>query len=89
MQIKEAIDDAGFEASILSEENSNSVNLSIGGMTCASCVATIENFLGSEKGIRKVSINLTTGIGKVIFDQDLTGPRNVIQAIENVTTLKS
>ncbi len=54
----EAKHDKKVEAKALME-----LTLSIGGMTCASCVSIIESVLQGEKGIVKVSVNLATNTG--------------------------
>lgn len=79
------------------------IHLNIGGMTCASCVSIIENAISSEKGIKKISVNLTTNSGffflknifyffiklaTIYYDPDTTGARNIIQAIEDVFSYK-
>jgi Cu+-exporting ATPase len=56
-------------------------------MTCAACVNTIESVVGSEKGIKSISVNLSTNTAKVKFDGDLTGPRDIIAMIEDVQKL--
>jgi hypothetical protein len=39
------------------------ITLSIGGMTCASCVGIIENVLKAENGILEASVNLAMNSG--------------------------
>ena len=63
------------------------VDLSIGGMTCASCVSMIESVLSTEEGILSVSINLLTSSGVVEFVAPAT-PQTVVSAIEDVCGLK-
>ena len=48
--IAEAISDAGFEAMPV-EEHCRTVKLKVLGMTCNSCVQTIESTLNAEDGI--------------------------------------
>ncbi|PRP88031.1 hypothetical protein PROFUN_04459 [Planoprotostelium fungivorum] len=85
-KVREAIEDVGFQAKILEQKQTKGdvVNLSIGGMTCASCVSIIENVVGSHTGVKEISVNLTTNSAKVLYDSDLTGPRSIISAIEDV-----
>lgn len=40
----------------------------VDGMTCASCVATIEKYLGNQEGVVKVGVNLLTKRADVEFD---------------------
>ncbi len=41
--------------------------LRIGEMTCATCVANIEDFVGALPGVAAVAVNLTTGLARVEF----------------------
>lgn len=57
------------------------LEIGIQGMTCASCVSTIEENLKKEEGIESVNINLATERGTVTFD-----PRQVTvdQILKNI-----
>lgn len=57
-EIKKAVSDAGY--SINEESKINSVTLSIGGMTCQSCVSRIEKKTAEIPGVEKISVNLAT-----------------------------
>ena len=46
------------------------ITLSIGGMTCASCVGAINNMLSAMEGISKHEINLMDGSGKVVAESE-------------------
>ena len=46
--------------------------LSIEGMTCASCVNMIESVLGCEDGVKSVHVNLLTNTGVVEFTEPAT-----------------
>ena len=50
-------------------------------MTCSSCVAKIEGHLMKQKGIRSVSVALTTQKGKIQYDPEVIGPRDIIEII--------
>ena len=83
-----------FTARVISEEiisseadKTQSAELSIEGMTCASCVNMIESVLGCEEGVQSVSVNLLTNSGVVQFSDPATVD-SIISAIEDVTTLK-
>jgi Cu+-exporting ATPase len=43
-------------------------DLRVDGMTCASCVSTIESFIGGLPGIRSIRVNLLSGRATVMFD---------------------
>jgi copper ion binding protein len=52
----------------------------VGGMTCASCVATIESYLKTVDGIRSVSVTLLTEQAEVEFDPSSGLDENKIKA---------
>lgn len=54
----------------------------IRGMTCASCVHTIESQMSQQKGIIAVAVSLATGLGTFTYNPDLTGPRTIIEQVE-------
>ena len=54
----------------------------IAGMTCASCVSLIESSLIRKPGIKSVSVALATSRGRFEFEPSVTGPRDIIKAIE-------
>ena len=73
--IASAIKKAGYSPSIETTE------LSISGMTCASCVGRIERALGKVPGVLEAAVSLATEIARV---QALgsTSPADLIQAVE-------
>eukprot|EP01114_Cavostelium_apophysatum_P007114 TRINITY_DN1883_c0_g1_i2.p1 TRINITY_DN1883_c0_g1~~TRINITY_DN1883_c0_g1_i2.p1 ORF type:complete len:1016 (+),score=313.48 TRINITY_DN1883_c0_g1_i2:236-3283(+) len=84
-EIRDVINESGsYHATILVDAEHNVLNLSIGGMTCASCTGIIENVVGNINGVKEVSVNLTTNAARVKYDCDLTGARAIIAAIEDV-----
>ncbi|UCG29141.1 MAG: heavy metal translocating P-type ATPase [candidate division WOR-3 bacterium] len=58
--------------------------LKIGGMTCATCVATIENALRKADGTTSVNVNLGAEKAYVTFNPSMTDIPNLRQAIEEV-----
>jgi Cu+-exporting ATPase len=83
-EIVEHVEGVGFTAKHLNEAEHNSVRMSIGGMTCSSCVGMIENNLKSNPSVISVTVNLATETGHVVFDPDKTGPRDIINLIEEL-----
>ena len=63
-------------------DNSTSVNISIGGMTCMSCVNRIENTLKNESGVNQVSVNLSTQFASISYDPNKLNPEDLSKAIE-------
>ncbi len=57
----EAVRNSGYDVPI------ESINLPIGGMTCASCVAHVEKGLAGVPGVTKVAVNLATERATVTF----------------------
>lgn len=57
--------------------------LSINGMTCASCSASIENDIKGCYGVKNISVNLVTGNAVIKHDSSIS-VRNIINRIENL-----
>ncbi len=57
------------------------VELAIGNMTCASCAARIEKVVGGLPGVRSVAVNLAAESGRVVFDPGEIGLRAIREAI--------
>lgn len=82
--ITEAIVNAGFQAKVIERQSSNILQLQIYGMTCASCVASIQGGLQNMPGVLEASVNLMTETAKVQFNSDITSPRAIIEVIESL-----
>jgi Cu+-exporting ATPase len=83
-QIIEWHDDIGFGAVAIDDVSPGVINLDVDGMTCASCVKTIENYIGSLNGVKHISVNLTTEKAHVEYDASQMGPRDLIEGLEAV-----
>lgn len=83
-QIAEAIRDAGFEADIIEHKQDDRVDLKVFGMTCASCVNSIERGLHNLPGVISASVNLMTESAKVQYDRHQIGVRAIVEAIEDL-----
>ncbi len=57
------------------------ITLPIGGMTCASCVATIESGLSGLEGVREASVNLATERATVIYDPELVNEKKLVETV--------
>ncbi len=55
--------------------------LKIEGMTCASCVTKIENYLKKIPGIISVNVVLLTNRGRIQYDPSIIGPRDILKHI--------
>ncbi|OMJ22887.1 Copper-transporting ATPase 2 [Smittium culicis] len=60
------------------------ISILIYGMTCSSCVNTIETELSNFHGIESVSVNLVLQSAAITYFSDLVGIRNIIQKIESL-----
>lgn len=58
--------------------------LSITGMTCASCVNTIERILLNCSGVYKAQVNLVTNSALVLHDSLVIGTREIVEAVNEV-----
>ncbi|XP_057812035.1 copper-transporting ATPase RAN1-like [Salvia miltiorrhiza] len=89
--IKTAIEDAGFEAEILPEPSQSHSKthgtligqFTIGGMTCAACVNSVEGILRKIPGVRKAVVALATSLGEIEYDPTVTSKDDIINAIED------
>ncbi|MBC8499159.1 MAG: heavy metal translocating P-type ATPase [Candidatus Atribacteria bacterium] len=74
--LDKAVKDAGYQ--IINEK----VVLKIGGMTCASCVKTIENSLLRLDGIIEVNVNLAGEKAFVIYNPNIVTQADIKRTIE-------
>ncbi|KAH7569682.1 hypothetical protein JRO89_XS06G0241100 [Xanthoceras sorbifolium] len=89
--IKNAIEDAGFEAEILTEPCSSGSKphklqlgqFTIGGMTCAACVNSVEGILRNLPGVKRAVVALATALGEVEYDPAVISKDDIINAIED------
>ena len=79
-EIKKAVEGIGYRI----VEDVKTVTVKIGGMTCASCVRTIETVLNELPGVKSVSVNLATESGRIVLDPSVTTMEDVKNAIEGV-----
>ncbi|XP_051986771.1 copper-transporting ATPase 2-like [Xyrauchen texanus] len=85
-RIVQLISALGFGASVM-ELNTfldGVLDLSVTGMTCASCVHNIESKLLRTKGILEASVALATNKAHVKFNPDLVGSRDIVRIIEGL-----
>lgn len=79
-EITETIESIGY--GVVKEERA--VTVKIGGMTCASCVKTIEMVVGELPGVKSVSVNLATESARIVYDPGVTSLDDIKKAIEEV-----
>ncbi|XP_062160735.1 copper-transporting ATPase RAN1 [Alnus glutinosa] len=89
--IKNAIEDAGFEAEILAEPSNSGTKphgtllgqFTIGGMTCAACVNSVEGILRNLPGVKRAAVALATSLGEVEYDPTVISKDDIVNAIED------
>uniref|UniRef100_A0A4W4F0S1 P-type Cu(+) transporter n=1 Tax=Electrophorus electricus TaxID=8005 RepID=A0A4W4F0S1_ELEEL len=84
-KIVQLISALGFGASVMEDGavSDGVLNLSVTGMTCASCVHNIEAKLCRTEGVLEATVALATSKAHVKFDPDVIGAREIIRSIEN------
>lgn len=99
-ELRDKIEDMGFDTALLSEDPSvedlsfwqkkevdastQTVTILIGGMTCSSCVQTIEGRISQMTGVRFIAVSLEAEKGTITFDPYLTEPEQLRAAIEDM-----
>ena len=99
-KIAELIDDMGFEAKISGfgsssalnpEDSTRKVMLNILGMTCNSCVQSIEKKISAVPGVISIKVSLADQTGTVVYHPSKVTPLGIIDAIDDMgfeTSLK-
>lgn len=57
--------------------------VSISGMTCGACTASINEAVSGIEGVSTISVSLITEEAKVVFDESKTSATAIVEAIEN------
>jgi Cu+-exporting ATPase len=58
------------------------INLQVGGMTCASCVANVEVALSMLPGVKKAVVNLATGKAAVEYYSEKVALTKMKKAVD-------
>ena len=77
-ELAKVIEGTGYQVAGVREK----VIFKIGGMTCASCVHTIEKALNEADGVFTASVNLATEQAVIEFDAAITTPANLKAAVD-------
>ncbi|CEM14557.1 unnamed protein product [Vitrella brassicaformis CCMP3155] len=99
-ELASAIDDIGFDAEVTADTDASPRRMSrgspahaaswrhaeitVGGMTCASCVKTVEEHLKKKQGIRGVSVNLIRNRASIEYDGARVSADDLCEYIEMV-----
>ena len=70
------VQDAGYDTAV------DAIELAVGGMTCASCVAHVENALKATPGVVSASVNLATERADVKVLRGAARVQDLVRAIE-------
>lgn len=60
------------------------LTVSIGGMTCPSCVSTIEEALQKREGVIGAEVNLAGQQAVITYDPYSVAPRQVVDLVESL-----
>ncbi|KAG4188680.1 hypothetical protein ERO13_A08G181300v2 [Gossypium hirsutum] len=84
--IREAIEDAGFQAALIQDETDDKsvqvCRIRINGMTCTSCSSTLENALQAVPGVQKVQVALATEEAQIHHDPKIITYNQLMEQIE-------
>ncbi|XP_054575755.1 copper-transporting ATPase 2 isoform X2 [Eptesicus fuscus] len=58
--------------------------LVIAGMTCASCVQSIEGLISQREGVQQISVSLADGTGTILYDPSIINPEELRAAVEEM-----
>lgn len=85
-ELRDAVEEMGFEARLAADDSplDSVVTVWIVGMTCGSCVRSIEGRLSQMEGVRSIAVSLDEGKGTVTFDPSLTAPERLRAAVEDM-----
>lgn len=80
-EIVEAIEDCGFD--VPAKPSTLTFQVTVLGMTCQSCVRSIQTALGGKAGIIDVQVSLEEERATIQFDPSVTNQDEIVEAIED------
>ena len=86
-QIRDAIDDMGFEARLSGDTagaSNDTTRISVEGMTCQSCVKTIEGNISTKPGVIALKVSLTHNEAVIQYDPKQTNPETLRDQIDDM-----
>ncbi|RZC64711.1 hypothetical protein C5167_008401 [Papaver somniferum] len=82
-ELIQAIEDAGFEAELMSNVNDgNKVHLKLEGISGDEDFTIIRSSLESVRGVNQVEMDKESNKVIIVYDSDFTGPRSLIKCIQ-------
>ena len=58
-------------------------SMKISGMTCGSCVLSVQGVLKAVNGVADAQVSLDTGLADVSYDESQTSPEQLKSAVRN------
>lgn len=97
-ELREKIEEMGFDATLAADDpagvshweadaespSPQTVVIGIGGMTCNSCVQSIEGGISQMAGVESAVVSLEEQTGTITFDPRLTEPEQLRAAVEDM-----
>ncbi|GJN26780.1 hypothetical protein PR202_gb14739 [Eleusine coracana subsp. coracana] len=87
-EIRESIEDAGFEAKLIDEEVKERYilicRLHIKGMACKYCTSTVEFALQAYPGVQRASVALATEEAEIRYDRRIISAKQLLHAVEEI-----
>lgn len=85
-ELKDKIEDLGFDATLMDGHSAHLVTVTvwITGMTCSSCVESIEGRISRVTGVISINVSLKEQKGTVTFNSYLTEAEQLRAAIEDM-----
>lgn len=89
-QLREAIEEMGFDARLIGDDICNvnkdvrTAMISVEGMTCMSCVKTIEGTMSSKPGVQSIKVSLKDKRAAIEYDEAVTTPEDLRAGIEDM-----
>ncbi|KAI7987143.1 putative copper-transporting ATPase HMA5 [Camellia lanceoleosa] len=85
--IRETIEDVGFQATLvedeMNEKSTQVCRIQIKGMTCTSCLTTVESALQLVPGVQKAQVALATEEAEICYNPKIVSYNKLIDVIEN------
>jgi len=79
-----SLEECGFDCEVEEETSIANIFLSVEGMTCSACTTAVEQALKNTNGVLTATVALLPrGSAKVAFDSAVSGPRTIIQSVED------
>ncbi|KAH9626631.1 hypothetical protein KSS87_001091 [Heliosperma pusillum] len=86
-QIRETIEDVGFEAALIEDDNGEGstqiCRLQIKAMTCTTCANSVEASLLAVHGVKKAQVALATEEAEIQYDPKLVSYHELLEAMED------